>query len=323
MKRALVVLGLVVACRQSSPPQSKPSGSADPWAAPSGSATAAFGSADNWPPSFAERHARADRLCPTVTPYFFEISKNGKVSHILGTRHVGVPFSKMPQVVHDDLHASKLAVFEVAPDDKSSFEAPEEPLRDELGSADWAHFTELAGDQTASMLERGTTATATLALAIGLEDMSAILDKEIQDDVAASEIPAQGLETAEFQDHVLAKLLDLRLLKATVETTKDRAELDKDAAKDLREYCTGTNDTPGTDAETRAKLLKAGYTDAEIDAQDDVLVFSRNRDWIPKLEALFAKGDVFVAVGADHLLGDKGVIALLRKAGFTATRITK
>ncbi|HEY1818045.1 MAG TPA: TraB/GumN family protein [Kofleriaceae bacterium] len=318
MKRALLLL-VLVACPRSHQEQRQAAGSAaaDPWSPPAGSAFS------TWPPSFVEKHARAERLCPTVTPYFFELAKDGKVSHILGTRHIGVPFSKMPQVVHDDLHAAKLAVFEVAPDDTTSFEFPDEPLRDELGSADWARFTDLVGTQVATMLERGSTPTATIALAVGLEDTSAILDKEIQDDGSAAGIPEQGLETAEFQDHVLAKLLDLRMLKATIETTKDRAELDKDSAKDLHEYCAGSNDTPGTDAETRAKLESAGYTDAEIDAQDDELVYSRNRDWIPKLEKLFATGGVFVAVGADHLLGDKGVIALLRKRGFTATRITK
>ncbi|HEY3806858.1 MAG TPA: TraB/GumN family protein [Kofleriaceae bacterium] len=320
MKRTLVLLALV-ACQQSHQEQHQAAGSAgstavDPWAA-TGSASA------TWPPTFVEKHARAERLCPTVTPYFFELAKDGKVSHILGTRHIGVPFSKMPQVVHDDLHASKLAVFEVAPDDKTSVEFPEEPLRDELGSADWARFTNLVGTQAATMLERGAAAVATIAIAVDLEDTSAILDKEIEEDVGSAGIPAQGLETAEFQDHVLAKLLDLRMLKATIETTKGRAELDKDSAKDLREYCAGSNDSPGTDAETRAKLESAGYSDAEIDAQDDMLVYSRNRDWIPKLEKLFANGGVFVVVGADHLIGDKGVIALLRKRGFTATRITK
>jgi uncharacterized protein YbaP (TraB family) len=318
--RTLALLALLapLACRKEPPPAQERQAirSADPWNATLGSASL------TWPPSFVDRHLRAERLCPTVTPYFFELAKDGKVSHILGTRHIGVPFAKMPQVVHDDLHAAKLAVFEVAPDDTSSFEFPDEPLRQELGSADWAHFANLVGEQTATMLEHGSTPTATISLAVGLEDVSAILDQEIQKDAGSAGIPEQGLETAEFQDHVLAKLLDLRMLKATIETTKDRAELDKDSSKDLREYCAGSNDTPGTDAETRAKLKTAGYTDAEIDAQDDALVYSRNRDWIPKLEKLFASGDVFVAVGADHLLGDKGVIALLRKRGFTATRIT-
>jgi uncharacterized protein len=292
----------------------------DSWAVAPGSASA---SSSDDPPSMLARHERAERLCPTVTPFFFELSKDGKVSHILGTRHIGVPFKKLPQVVHDDLHAAKLAIFEVAPDDKSSFEAPEEPLRNEVGEPDWKHFESLVGHSIAHDLEHASASTAALALLVEFEDITAILDKEIQDDVASSNIKSGGLETAEFQDHVLGKLLDLRMLKATIETTADRAEMDKDAAKDLREYCAGADHTPGTDDETRAKMKKSGYTDAEIDAMDETLVFSRNRDWIPKFEQLFAQGDVFVAVGADHLIGDKGVIALLRARGFTATRITK
>jgi uncharacterized protein YbaP (TraB family) len=327
MKCSLAVFALIAACHHDDPTPHvglEKTGSADPWHVARGSAVA-IGSAEymSWPPSLGERHTRAEKLCPTVTPYFFELTKDGKTSHILGTRHVGVPFAKLPKVVHDDLHAAKLAVFEVAPDDKGGFDEPDEPLRDELGSADWAHFSDLVGSGTAAMLEHGTTVGATLLVAIELEDTTAILDKEIQDDAGSGKIPTGGLETADFQDHVLTKLLDLRMLKATIESTKDRAELDHDSAKDLREYCLGSNDKPGTDAETRAKLEKAGYSDAEIDAEDDTLVFSRNRDWIPKLEKLFAQGDVFVAVGADHLIGDKGVIKLLEARGFTAKRITQ
>ena len=327
--RTVVLLGLLAACGHDAPAQRQVAlGSSDPWGSPArGSGAArdgAVGSGAIAPPLSAdERHARAQRLCATVTPYFYELAKDGKVSHILGTRHVGVAFAMLPQVVHDDLHAAKLAVFEFAPDDKSQFTAPDEPLRDELGEADWRHFEELVGLPTADLLERGTAAAAVISMAVEPEDLTAILDKEIQDDVATAHIPARGLETAEFQDHVLARLLDLRLLKATIETTKSRADMEADAAKDLREYCAGTNTKPGTDDETRAKLKKAGYSDAEIDAQDDTLVFSRNRDWIPKLEELFAQGDVFVAVGADHLIGAKGVIALLQRHGFTAKRITQ
>jgi hypothetical protein len=70
-------------------------------------------------------------------------------------------------------------------------------------------------------------------------------------------------------------------------------------------------------------MLKAGYTAAELDAMDDVLVYKRNADWIPKLSKIFEDDNVFVAVGADHLIGPRGVIELLKKAGFSATRITK
>jgi uncharacterized protein YbaP (TraB family) len=77
------------------------------------------------------------------------------------------------------------------------------------------------------------------------------------------------------------------------------------------------------DPPTRTKMLAAGYTTVELDAMDEELVYARNRDWIPKLEKMFEQGNVFVAVGADHLQGTRGVISLLQARGFTTKRITR
>lgn len=42
----------------------------------------------------------------------------------------------------------------------------------------------------------------------------------------------------------------------------------------------------------------------------------RNKRWIPRMKPIMAHSAVFFAVGAGHLLGDNGVITLLRKAGY-------
>jgi len=334
MRSLVVVLALASACKDAhdshdsphagsarSPATAAGSGSAakptgpDPWAA-----TATH---DDGLPSLSQRVARANTLCPKVTgPYFFEIAKDGKVSHILGTRHVSVSLAKFPEVVRRSIRSAKLAVFEVAPDDTSSVRAKEEPLRDKLGKDDWGHLRELVGDDMAEELVTAPSDTAVISMLVMYEDITNMLDKQIEDMVAAAKIPAMGLETAAFQDDVLAKLLDFRMLRATVENTKSRAEIDKDSAADLIQYCAGTDDSPGMDDEEKTKLHKSGYSDAELAAMDQTLVFSRNSSWIPKLEKLFANGDVFVAVGADHLIGKRGVVSLLRDRGFTVTRVT-
>src|SRR5260221_10148309 len=84
----------------------------DPWSAPAKTDPDA-------PPSLVERAKLVNAVCPTVkAPYFFEVvAKNGKVSHLLGTRHVSVGLAKFPQSVRDTIKAAKLAVFEVAPSD--------------------------------------------------------------------------------------------------------------------------------------------------------------------------------------------------------------
>jgi uncharacterized protein YbaP (TraB family) len=50
---------------------------------------------------------------------------------------------------------------------------------------------------------------------------------------------------------------------------------------------------------------------------------ARNKAWLPKLEALLAESDknVLVVVGALHLLGNDGLIALLRSRGYRVERL--
>jgi uncharacterized protein len=288
-------------------------GGADPWA---------VGTRDDDPPSLAERRRFADEACPRVTaPYFYRIEKNGRVSHILGTRHLGVSLAKFPPSVHTALASAKLAVFEIAPGDDTDPSGNALALRDELGPAQWAHFTTLVGTDTARALERATPAAAILMMTVLYEDMTAMLDLEIQRQVEAARIPTRGLETSAFQDAILDKLLDLRMLRAVVSTTDSRAKIADESRRDLAEYCAGTDDSPGMDDTARADLLRGGYTSAEIDRMDEELVFSRNADWIPKLEPLLDRGGAFIAVGADHLTGDRGVIALLQKRGYRTTRL--
>lgn len=60
----------------------------------------------------------------------------------------------------------------------------------------------------------------------------------------------------------------------------------------------------------------------EYPAVYDRLIVERNRAWIPQVEAQLAdEGDELVIVGAAHLVGPDGVVALLRARGHTVERI--
>lgn len=318
MRAVTFLFGVLAGCNGSSSPTAPSKGSAaaaDPW-----NTTPVH--RDDDPPTLTERHAIATRECPSVTrPYFYEIAKDDKVSHILGTRHIGVGLAKFPDNVRTYLHAAKRAIFEVAPDDHASSTAPKLELRRELGPDDWQRFEKLVGATTAQGLEHARPSSAILSMMVMYEDLGDMLDSEIESEVVTAKIPAGGLETAAFQDGVLDQLLDLRMFRTTVEQTGDRHEIEHDSTQDLHDYCTGADHAPGMDAETRAKMIKGGYKPEELDAMDEVLVYSRNRDWIPKLEPILAEGDVFIAVGADHLLGKRGVVSLLQARGFKVTRV--
>jgi uncharacterized protein len=53
----------------------------------------------------------------------------------------------------------------------------------------------------------------------------------------------------------------------------------------------------------------------------DVFLKNRNENWVPKIEAMAAVNSSLFAVGAAHLVGDYGLIALLRKKGYTVTPV--
>jgi uncharacterized protein len=55
----------------------------------------------------------------------------------------------------------------------------------------------------------------------------------------------------------------------------------------------------------------------------DRLLYERNRNWIPGIEALL-HGDetAIVIVGMGHLVGEGSVVALLRERGYDVARVT-
>ncbi|MGE0396417.1 MAG: TraB/GumN family protein [Kofleriaceae bacterium] len=316
--RLAVVLALLVACGQEPPkPQERAVASGAP------AAVAPAPADDPWAQPAAILSV-AEQACPTVTaPYFFRIEKDGKTNHLLGTRHIGVAWRKMPGVVHDTFRASKLVVFETVDDDGTD----DTPLRHsaaraELGEELWKRYRELAGPALADSMETASPAEATLMLMVTYEDRFSALEREITTDAEGLNKPMGALETSAFQQKLLDKYLDGRAMRAFVENVDSLDELKQDTIEDLTEYCSGTDETPGVDPKERADMKKSGYTDAEIDRMDKELLFDRNRSWIPQLEKLFAKGDVFVAVGADHTRGTEGVPALLRAKGYKVTRVT-
>lgn len=48
----------------------------------------------------------------------------------------------------------------------------------------------------------------------------------------------------------------------------------------------------------------------------DLLLYNRNRNWVVTMGRIFSANSAVIAVGAGHLPGEKGVINLLRKAGY-------
>jgi hypothetical protein len=72
------------------------------------------------------------------------------------------------------------------------------------------------------------------------------------------------------------------------------------------------------------KEIEKLVTDPEMGMEDnqDLLLNDRNKNWVGQLKIIMKKNPVFVAVGAGHLVGDEGVISLLKKEGYTLRPLT-
>lgn len=85
----------------------------------------------------------------------------------------------------------------------------------------------------------------------------------------------------------------------------------------------------------QTKLMQQVYRSANLDSLgrfmmesspelmefEDLLLTNRNIRWVPKIMELIYKKPSFIAVGAAHLAGENGLIALLRKEGFKLTPV--
>ena len=56
--------------------------------------------------------------------------------------------------------------------------------------------------------------------------------------------------------------------------------------------------------------------DPTIGGFADILLYDRNANWVKKLQQLMPENSLVIAVGAGHLPGKKGVLNLLREAGY-------
>jgi uncharacterized protein YbaP (TraB family) len=54
----------------------------------------------------------------------------------------------------------------------------------------------------------------------------------------------------------------------------------------------------------------------------DRIVVERNLNWLPRIEKMLAdpKDDYLVVTGALHMVGEQGLVELLRRKGYTVTR---
>jgi len=125
----------------------------------------------------------------------------------------------------------------------------------------------------------------------------------------------KGLETMSYQAGVLDSI-PYKLQADQLVSYIDKANKGEDDDKEMKEMYDAYN---SQDLKRLEKLLIE--TDVSISGFTDILLYHRNENWVKKLIPLLPKKSLLIAVGAGHLPGERGVINLLRKAGYKITPV--
>jgi uncharacterized protein len=138
-------------------------------------------------------------------------------------------------------------------------------------------------------------------------DASLGLDRHFFDRAKAEGKAMQGLETVEYQlslfDGMTMEEQDRLLAQSLTDLDKERASA-----------ITLSDAWKAGDAAAVERIVLDDVKDDPV--MYDRLLVSRNRDWLPKIDALLARnGRAFVVVGAAHLVGPDGLLAMFRAKG--------
>ncbi len=119
------------------------------------------------------------------------------------------------------------------------------------------------------------------------------------------------LESLDYQINLLANLSDKDQELFLVLTFKDLDALRKDTDTFLQAWVSG-------DAKEVERILTRNVAeDSRLNAIYEIIIYNRNKTMASRIEDfLKAKETHFVIVGAGHLVGEKGIVELLRKKGY-------
>ena len=146
----------------------------------------------------------------------------------------------------------------------------------------------------------------------GNVDVTNLIDDYFQKETLAQGKGIGGLETVGFQIKVLFKGQTMERQKQLLMCLVDNAKvMDEMTDKVRKAYY--SQDIDAVKEALDAKLYNSCDQTPE---EEDALINNRNADWLTKMPALMSQKPTLFAVGAGHLPGPKGVLNLLREAGY-------
>ncbi len=139
------------------------------------------------------------------------------------------------------------------------------------------------------------------------------LDKTVQTVAKAAGKEINGFETIDFQMEMLFGEPIMEQARSLMKAIRNDNDIIGMSVKLAQLYLQG-------DLEGLEELMLDPVLGMDESAAETML-YNRNSTWAKMLLGILPTASVFIAVGAGHLPGEKGLINLLRKSGFTVTPV--
>lgn len=145
------------------------------------------------------------------------------------------------------------------------------------------------------------------------------LDTYFQTEAQKAGKKVRGLETLDFQIDVLFGGKTMERQVEELMCFVNHVELNADLTDSLSVLY------ERQDIEGLVRLAEAKQNTACDPRPEELerLIYGRNADWLTKMPAIMAEGPTLFVVGAGHLGGERGVVALLRKAGYDVVPVSQ
>src|SRR5579884_3288708 len=277
----------------------------------------------------APRHAVLAAQAPAKHMLYRVRGPHGATVYLLGSVHLLTPEAgKLPPVVDTAFDHAKSIALETSLD-SLQMRAPEmlaiarlapgSTLRSVLPPAlatttdSLLHLYGLSIDQVA-MFKPWFVSMLMTQLAVQKAGYQADwgVDAQLNKRAHDANKPVIGLESVDFQLHLFDSF-PLAVQEHMLASGKgpEQSVADLNVLKDAW--------LAGNAAEIDSVTTASGDTPPEM---LDALIYKRNASWIPKIEEMIkGTSDVLVIVGAAHLVGKNGVVAMLRAKGYTVEQL--
>lgn len=141
------------------------------------------------------------------------------------------------------------------------------------------------------------------------------LDNFFQMQAKQKNKPIGGLETIDFQIETLYKSTPIERQVEELICLVDNKEYNLMMVQEISKAFYA-QDLQAIEKAADEKLNNSCDSTPE---EEETLIYGRNDNWMKLMPAIMAEKPTFFAVGALHLVGERGMLAQLQKAGYTVT----